>query len=66
MSGISIVEAMQVRALDGLVLTELEQGLLYGEPFSLATDGARVLPLRQFFGHSHNPHLRSVLVFHIL
>lgn len=44
MSRISIVEAVQVRALDGLVLAKLQQGLWYGEPLSLPTDSARVFP----------------------
>lgn len=60
------MEAVQVGALDGLVLTELEQSLLYSEPFSLPTDSTRVFPLWQFFGHPHNPYLRSVFVFHII
>jgi len=46
MSRISIVEAVQVRALDGLVLAELQQGLWDGEPLSLPTDSARVFPFR--------------------
>lgn len=65
-SWIGIMEAMQVRALDGLVLTKLQQGLWYGEPLSLPADSARIFPLRQLLGHSHNPHFRSVFVFRVL
>lgn len=66
MSRIGIVEAVQVRALDGLVLTKLQQGLWYGEPLSLPADSARVLPLRQLLSHSHYPYFRSVFVLCVL
>lgn len=66
MPWIGIVEAVQVRALDGLVLTKLQQSLRYGEPLSLPTDSARVFPLWQLLGHSHHPHFRSVFVFRVL
>lgn len=65
-SRVGIVEAVQVRALDGLVLAKLQQGLCYGEPLSLPTDSARVFPLWQLLSHSHHPHFRSVFVFCVL
>lgn len=66
MSWIAMVEFVQVRALDGLVFIELQQGLGYGEPLSLPADSARVFPLRQLLGHSHNPHFRSMFVLLVL
>lgn len=66
MPWVGIVEAMQVRALDGFVLTKLQQGFRYGEPLSLPADSSRVFPLWQFLGHSHNPYFRSVFVFCVL
>lgn len=65
-SWIGIAEAVQIRALDGLVLTKLQQGLWYGEPLSLPANSTRVFPLWQLLGHSHNPYFRSVFVLCVL
>jgi len=66
MSWVGVVEAVQIRALDGFVLTKLQQGLWYSEPFSLPADSTRVFPFRQLLGHSHNPYFRSVFVLCVL
>lgn len=63
---IRIIEAMEIRALYGFVLRQLQHCLRNGEPLPLASDSPWILPFRQFIRHSHNPYLRSVLVFDVL
>lgn len=60
-----VVKAVQVRALDWLMLSKLQQSFRDGKPLSLPADGARIFPFRQLLGYPHHPHLRPVLVFYI-